>query len=128
MLGLGPPELAIILILVLIVFGAGKLPQVFSSLGRGVREFRDASEGTDRTTTTTTTVQNPPVGTAANPGNPVNYANNPYPLQGQQGQNVPPVGAQIYTETSATPTSSTPTAGVPGTTQTVTTEHTETRG
>jgi sec-independent protein translocase protein TatA len=60
----GPTELLLILLLVLIIFGAGKLPQVFSSLGKGVKEFRDASEGTganpppaDITTTTTTTTQ-----------------------------------------------------------------------
>jgi sec-independent protein translocase protein TatA len=41
---LGVPELVIILVLVLIVFGAGKLPKVMRSMGEGVREFRDASE------------------------------------------------------------------------------------
>jgi sec-independent protein translocase protein TatA len=45
MLGLGPTELVLILVLVLVVFGAGKLPQVFSSMGKGIREFRQASEG-----------------------------------------------------------------------------------
>ena len=46
MLGpLGLPELLVILALVLIVFGAGKLPDVMSSMGQGVREFRKASEG-----------------------------------------------------------------------------------
>ena len=59
-MNLGPTELIIILVIVLIVFGAGRLPQVFSSLGKGVKEFREASEGTDttevsKTTTTTTT-------------------------------------------------------------------------
>jgi len=42
---LGLPELIVILALVLIVFGAGKLPDVMSSMGKGVREFRKASEG-----------------------------------------------------------------------------------
>jgi sec-independent protein translocase protein TatA len=45
--GLGPTELIIILVLVLVIFGAGKLPQVFNSMGKGIREFRDASEGKD---------------------------------------------------------------------------------
>lgn len=44
-MNLGPGELLIILVIVLIVFGAGRLPQVFSSLGKGVKEFRDAAEG-----------------------------------------------------------------------------------
>jgi sec-independent protein translocase protein TatA len=41
MFGLGTTEMIIILVLVLIVFGAGKLPQVAKSLGKGVREFKD---------------------------------------------------------------------------------------
>lgn len=45
MFGLGPVELILILSLVLIIFGAGKLPQVFGSMGKAVKEFRDASEG-----------------------------------------------------------------------------------
>ena len=41
MFGLGTTELIIILVLVMIVFGAGKLPQVAKSLGKGIREFKD---------------------------------------------------------------------------------------
>lgn len=44
MLGLGPTELILILVLVMVIFGAGKLPQVFGSLGKGIKEFRAASE------------------------------------------------------------------------------------
>ncbi len=40
--GLGPWELGIILTIVLIVFGAGKLPQVFEAFGKGIKSFRDA--------------------------------------------------------------------------------------
>jgi len=42
---LGAPEIILILAIVLIVFGAGKLPDVMSQLGRGVREFRDSASG-----------------------------------------------------------------------------------
>ena len=38
---LGGPELIFLLVIVLIVFGAGKLPEVFGQLGRGVRTFRE---------------------------------------------------------------------------------------
>ena len=40
MFGLGMQELLIILLLVLILFGAGKLPQVGEALGKGIRNFR----------------------------------------------------------------------------------------
>jgi sec-independent protein translocase protein TatA len=40
MFGLGTQELLIILVLVMIIFGAGKLPQVGSSLGKGLRNFK----------------------------------------------------------------------------------------
>jgi len=38
--GLGTQELIIILVLVMVVFGAGKLPQVGSALGKGIRNFK----------------------------------------------------------------------------------------
>jgi sec-independent protein translocase protein TatA len=43
---LGAPELIIILVIILLIFGAGKLPQVFKQLGSSVKEFRDASTDT----------------------------------------------------------------------------------
>jgi sec-independent protein translocase protein TatA len=56
---LGGPELIFLLIIVLIVFGAGKLPDVFGQLGKGVRTFRDEanSDKPAATTPTTTTEQ-----------------------------------------------------------------------
>lgn len=47
MFGLGTQELLIILVLVMIVFGAGKLPQVGSSLGKGLRNFKKGMSDTD---------------------------------------------------------------------------------
>jgi sec-independent protein translocase protein TatA len=41
MFGLGTQELIIILVLVLMIFGAGKLPQVGSALGKGLRNLKD---------------------------------------------------------------------------------------
>ena len=45
--GLGIPELAIILLIVLIFFGAGKLPQVLGQMGKGVRAFKDGVKEAD---------------------------------------------------------------------------------
>lgn len=37
-------EILIVLIVILIIFGPGKLPQVFGALGKGIREFRKAKD------------------------------------------------------------------------------------
>ena len=51
---LGGPELIFLLIIVLIVFGAGRLPEVFGQLGRGVRTFREEASNDKPAATTTT--------------------------------------------------------------------------
>jgi sec-independent protein translocase protein TatA len=43
MMGLGWPELVIILFIVVIIFGAGKLPEIGGAVGRGIKEFRTAT-------------------------------------------------------------------------------------
>ncbi len=58
MFGLGAPELILILIIILAVFGAGKLAGIGGALGRSVKEFRESSGGPDATVTTKT-VTNP---------------------------------------------------------------------
>ncbi len=40
----GPIELILILVIVTMLFGVGKLPEVFGSVGRGIREFRKNSD------------------------------------------------------------------------------------
>ncbi len=47
MFGLGTTELLIILVLVLIVFGAGKLPEIGGALGKGIRRFKKAVQQPD---------------------------------------------------------------------------------
>ena len=44
---LGVPELMIILVVVLIFFGAGKLPQVLGQMGKGVKEFKKGMKEKD---------------------------------------------------------------------------------
>jgi len=43
MLGLGPLEIGIILFIILLLFGAKKLPELARGLGKGIKEFKKAS-------------------------------------------------------------------------------------
>lgn len=47
MFGLGTMELVIILVIILVIFGAGKLPSVGKSLGEGIRSFKDGMREKD---------------------------------------------------------------------------------
>jgi sec-independent protein translocase protein TatA len=40
MFGLGPWELLIILVIVLVIFGAGKLPEIGAGIGKGIKNFK----------------------------------------------------------------------------------------
>ena len=44
MFGFGMPELVILLVIMLVIFGPGKLPQLGSALGGAIRSFKKASE------------------------------------------------------------------------------------
>ena len=47
MFGLGPMELTIILIIILIIFGAGRLPEIGSGIGKGIRNFKKSVSDTE---------------------------------------------------------------------------------
>lgn len=47
MLGLGTSELLVVLVIVLVLFGGAKLPQMMKGLGEGMREFKKATRDDD---------------------------------------------------------------------------------
>ncbi len=47
MFGLGFPELVIILVIVILIFGAGKLPEIGGALGKTIKGFKKASKESD---------------------------------------------------------------------------------
>jgi sec-independent protein translocase protein TatA len=47
MFGLGTTELIVILVIVLVIFGAGKLPEIGSGLGKAIKNFKRSSSDTD---------------------------------------------------------------------------------
>lgn len=47
--GLGLPEIVVIAIIVLLLFGGKKIPELMSGLGKGVKNFKDGMKGIDDT-------------------------------------------------------------------------------
>jgi len=48
MFGIGMPELIIILVIILIIFGAGKLPEIGGGMGKAIKNFKTATTEADR--------------------------------------------------------------------------------
>jgi sec-independent protein translocase protein TatA len=57
---IGFPELLILLLVVLLVFGPKRLPEMGKQLGRGMREFKDSITGKDDHHTTSAAAELPP--------------------------------------------------------------------
>ena len=46
---IGPMQITLIVVVVLLMFGGKKIPELMRGLGSGLKEFKDASKGTDET-------------------------------------------------------------------------------
>ena len=63
MFGIGMPELLVILLIILMIFGVGKLPEIGGALGRGIKNFKKATHELNEievSPTTATKRDNPP--------------------------------------------------------------------
>ncbi len=47
MFGIGMPELLVILVIILVIFGAGKLPEIGAGIGKGIKNFKKATKEPD---------------------------------------------------------------------------------
>ena len=54
---LGPTEIILILVIVLLFFGGKKIPELMRGLGKGVKEFKDASKGEVEETSSSTEIK-----------------------------------------------------------------------
>ncbi|MBK8551119.1 MAG: twin-arginine translocase TatA/TatE family subunit [Ignavibacteria bacterium] len=52
MFGLGTPEIILIAIVILVLFGAKKIPELMQGLGKGIKEFKKASSDIEKDITT----------------------------------------------------------------------------
>jgi sec-independent protein translocase protein TatA len=48
MFGIGMPELIIILVIILIIFGAGKLPEIGAGMGKAIKNFKSATNDVEK--------------------------------------------------------------------------------
>ena len=46
-LGMGPTEIIVVLVIVLLLFGGKKIPELMKGLGKGMKEFKDAKDGVE---------------------------------------------------------------------------------
>jgi sec-independent protein translocase protein TatA len=60
MFGLGVPELMVILVIALVIFGPSKLPQIGSGLGKAIRDFKKGVTGGEEDDPAKATKKDPP--------------------------------------------------------------------
>ncbi|MBO9532809.1 MAG: twin-arginine translocase TatA/TatE family subunit [Solirubrobacteraceae bacterium] len=71
-MGIGLPEIAIVLVIFLVIFGAKKLPELGKGLGSGMREFKEGISGDDaKSPQQIASTPSSPTGAPAQPASPV---------------------------------------------------------
>ena len=99
MWGLTPAHLIIVLVIVLIIVGPGRLPDTGAAIGKALRGFKDAVEGTDNNQSATAQQPVPPAPQPVQPQYPV-MPQQPYAAPAEQ----PPLAAPPYTPPAGQPT------------------------
>ena len=69
-MGLGGPELLVVLVIVLVLFGASKIPQMMKGMGQGIKEFKKGLKEDDDTKKDETVESKPDSGRAGGNGHP----------------------------------------------------------
>jgi len=62
----GPMQLVLVLVVVLLLFGGRKIPELMRGLGQGIKEFKDASKGEDKNNANTNNTTNTPTNSNGN--------------------------------------------------------------
>ncbi len=103
MFGIGFPELILILIIGLVVFGPGKLPEIGRAVGKGLNEFKKATANLTDTTNLDNIGSNSSIKpTPPNPANPDQPAKPPVFMQENMQQPAPPKPAQTVAPAAST--------------------------
>lgn len=76
-MGIGLPEIAIVFVILLVIFGAKKLPELGKGLGSGMREFKEGISGDDAKPTQQIASNPTPTGSPARPASPVAHVDSP---------------------------------------------------
>lgn len=72
---IGGPEIIVILLIVLVLFGGKKIPELMKGLGKGVKEYKKAMNGVEEELNGTVQTGEPSANQATNPDSPTQQAN-----------------------------------------------------
>jgi sec-independent protein translocase protein TatA len=93
----GPLEIGLIFLVILLVFGAKRIPEIARGMGKGIREFKDATKDIQRELTVEDNaprIQPPQQHTASRPPSARELAQNPPPAEpAQPHEQTPPASS-----------------------------------